>query len=762
MVWAVLAFIGVFLPFVFLGSHLFERKRPFLMIFALGISFVLGFVFCVRHHQGHYLGLDSMAYANLSDAIRSGRPLVSTDSLISQVPQSLQSAFLYRPLSSNKGRFCRPTRDTAFQINFQKSAESRPFFQPFLPLAEAGSFLKRNFIPCIGALFFLLLLWSAIRKTGARGILPSIALLSSTPYFFWFFRGEFSECLAFPLLAIVLLANGTNSLRGSFSYWIAAFAIGYSVCFHPTAFSYAIPIAFLSLLNSKSWQERSALFCGGFFGFAPLWLCTRYVCSPYGNWTQWSSLQKIFTSNLEHSVLFCAVVALFFFSVVILSLLKSKSIQTKIHASIQKIPLWAWITFAFLPFLFLLASSSVIRSRLCLAFCFAWKSWHFAPLFLWGIGSYAILRSKNQKLCLTWLLFTWVSSLFFLVLGQEAMVNHGRIAGVWGFRRLLPIVLMNAALFAIPITELWLSLKKRVVRHALIASMVVASLLNFTLSPKAYLGIDGRGSEKFVREISNFLDEEGNPLVIFDYFPHSTPFSSSPNRNVLGLGEHARNQWPEVIDWLAAVAKTGSVFVASSYSPVSLEKDFLLAPVRNFSFTEEHLVSHHFLDVRPKSKLLRNSFSRVLPLPDNQLLQQQISFDGSPIGLRGNWFFKRSGGAWSESESYVLGPLPQPGTNVVLRMEASWFPPDDMPSNRLVHIDFPGNPYAAFQSFQSGRETNELAFISYKPLPKVGLYRLKASSLYDPAKYGLNGYPNDLGLFFHSISIEQVIENRPK
>ena len=754
-----LAFLAILLPMAFFLARLLQGARKVPSAVAMLLAACWGAFLFLAHHEDVYSGLDTMAYGTMADAFAEGRPPVSRDTFLDSLPEAVADAAHYRPRRAPDGVPAnRRTRDCAFELSGRAGRTlSRPFYIPAYSLAAAGSRLGRCFLPLLGALWTALLLLAAIRRNGLAALLPAGAILLATAYPAWFFRGDYAEAAGAILASAVWLSHSARPFRRPAAFAAAGFALGYSLAFHVTALLVATPIAFALFLESPKNRSR-ALLAGGIVGFAPLCLLPRLVCAPYGDWTHPTRLLRIAGAATEHAVLVAAALGLAALVAFAAAVGGTPRVRRVLRNASRRAGAWPWLVLALLPAVLLVAAPSPARQLLRQALPFAWGSLRAPALLLAALAAFAILRTPRRPgRALLFTLVSWAALVFLLVLGKEATANGGRPAGIWGFRRLLPPLLAFAALSARPLSNHFAAVAARGgrTRLALAAALAVAMVANPLRSPTAYFAVNGRGSEAGARRVAAVLDSFGAAPVVFDYFPHAAPFAASPSRRVIGLGVHARPHWPVIADWVADVARTGTAYVVSSYTLPTLEDGFALEPVACVDFTKMDVKARAFLDAVRVPNTLTNAFARAVPLdsPSSPPRAQSISFSGSPIGLRGDWLFTRKGDVWSRGTSGVVGPLPSPGTNVVAKFDVSWTPPRGGPSNQLVCVTFPGNLYLSVIRVAAGRHVVETAFVSDRPLAQVGPYTFASPTPFSPAAFGLKGYPDDLGVVFHSLTL---------
>ena len=765
MVLATLVAVSFFGALLFFAGRLLAPRGFAAQGAALAFAAAAGFFFCACHHQDMLSGLDSAAYAILADDLRAGVPLAGDDVLYSSVPPEIAEAFLYRPRFVAGSPSLRMTRSLAHELREKPEGgfSHRPFYMPAHSMAAAGSRLGRCFMPVAGALFVAVLLLAAVRGGGAAALLPAVAALTATAYPAWFFRGDYAEGAASVLVLSALSSHLAKPFRRAFAFALAGFAAAFSMSFHLTALLLAGPVALLLLFDTPGGRQRLALLAGLLAGFAPLGLTTRFLCAPYGDWTRLSVLRAIVFSATEHAAMAGALAVLAALCAIAGVLACSPALRLRSGRLVRAIPHAAWIALAMLPAVLLAAAPGDTGAKFRLALVFGAKSLRAPVLILAAILLAALLRAPRRMVLLS-VMFAWCACVFLLVFGQESFATHGPAAGIWGFRRLLPPVLAFAPVFAVAAGRAASSLRSRSWRRLAIAALVVAALANPVRSPVAYfetdgdgmwIPIDGYGTDEFVREMRAEIDSLGADLVVFDYFPHHVPFAAE-GRPVLGLAPHAYCRWPEVAGWLAEKAKGGKVWFASSYRLPEAEEPFAFAERRSLLMERWIVKSKTFLDAHTVRDVADITLARIVPFGDGESAQreQSLAFDGSPVALRGTWEKARRGGMWSREGAGFAAPLPQPGMAAVVEFDVAWTPPEGGPESQLLRIDYPGNPYVAVVKIKSGRHTVKTEFVSEKPLPSVGIYTVSAPRPFDPAKFGMRGYPSDLGAIFLGVRVK--------
>ena len=773
---ATMAFCATALPLAFLLPRAL-RGGGWKAAVTAAVAALLSGAFLLSHpHQDDYSGLDTACYGFLADAISTGVPLVSHDARADQMPRAVARALRYRPkrIEGSDVR-CRPTRDCVFEV--KKGRLLRPFYSPLFSLAEAGSGLRRLFMPALGTVWIALLFAVAYRKGGLWGVPAAAALLLATPYPTWFFRGEFADGAAAILATAVFLSHSARPFRSTAAFAVAAFALGFSASLHMTALLFASPTALFLLSSASRPRQRIAVAIGLVAGFAPAVFITRFVCAPYGDWTRLSRVARMAAGAPEHLVLFIMAVALAALVAAAVFTGADSPLRRRLVGVVRAIPPWALLAAALVPL-----AASVFEPA---GFRYAAKSLGLPALAVFAIGVVALAcRSTGNAHRLVFVLFFWASCAMALILGAEAAANHGRVAGVWGYRRILPAVLALAAALAAPLAA-WLGqcaapcqrggagavpsqcggtraapLTLWLLRLALLAVAIAAPLS----CPTAYFAVNGCGGTALAGEVRRAIEAAAPDLVVFDYFPHAVPFAWDRRRHVVGLGAHAASKWPRVARWIARRARKEKVLVVSSYRMAAMERLFALEPVATVSNGVSNVKSRTFRDAATERATIVNTLAWVVPFRGNRAgaRKQEVWPGGSPVGLRGAWFNpgakKGLDGAWSRAGAGIVGPLPSPGKNVAATFDLSWFPPKGGPSNQIVRVDYPGNRYVALMKVTAGRHEISLTFVSEDPLADTGVYTIATPKPYDPAQYGMTGYPPDLGIFVHAARLERAGE----
>lgn len=349
--------------------------------------------------------------------------------------------------------------------------------------------------------------------------------------------------------------------------------------------------------------------------------------------------------------------------------------------------------------------------------------------------------------------------------------------GLWSHRRMLPTALLLVSVLTPGLAAaLATALARRpsAVRLAALAALVLAGGANLARWPAAFTTLQDRGATGWAAETATLIGTDR--WVVFDYYPHAVPYMAGLRHRVLGLGEHARDAWPDVAAWLNRLRAGGEdVWVATSWSPRTLELGARLTPVERRTGRFPRVDAKAFLPAVRRSRTVSNTFLRweALPAADSDAgrdaaLAQDVVLDRGPIGLRGPWGAHRTLRAadgsplparWSREGSAVVGPVPPPGGRVRIRVDGVAGGAGgraralhiDTPWQARVRITLPPGPAAA--------TVEALVEIpAAQPMPdRTGLYVFTAVEPYDPWREdGIRGYADDLGAVIHRVRIEAL------
>lgn len=712
---AFFATLLVFVPLLFLAGRTIAgtSARTKCALAAVSTSFLL--FCCIFRHQDCYRGLDSMMYGNIAKAFRSGVQAVHPDTFFSSVPEDAQQAFLYKKRdkpSTKKG-----SHDKTFVLDSGNVA--RPWFMVMHSLVSSA-LPDGLFVPLLGTIWLAMLFAVCCRGTGVGGICVFLVIVFATPYPLWFFRDDFAEVAGSALVASTLLSHSAKALERPWEFAVVAFLLGFATAFHRSVFLFALPVAILLFADGKNARNRIAVLAGFAVGISALVLETRFVSAPYGDWTQEGESMELLGRYSTHLI--------------------PKSL--------------ACFLLGFPP---AAKSAGILLPALFIAGCFA------------------IFRDKRTGLA--WKLLPVVLLLlWFPCINRLGRDEHaGSIVGIWNFRRLFPGVLVPLSLFARPLSGLAagvLSGKRpppaRIPapwRNAtLLAAAAALCVFSVARNPAAYFAVEGKGSRGIADEVGAELDRLKPDLVVFDYFLHHLPFVFNGRFEVLGIGEGAHADWESAAEWLARVAETQRVVVVSSWTPPPAEKGFSFRETAKIDREYEGVVSKAFMDATVQKRRIVNTIllaeCRGAGEPAGASEAQvsfSLPFDGGPLGMRGDWTPAPRGGFWSRPSSGFVGPLPRAGHPVEAVLDLSWTPPDPGFPGRDMTIECPGSSVAF--PVGEGRTTNTLVFASNESSEgdAIGEYRVSVTPAFDPGQYGTGGFPEDLGVVFHSVTLRPAV-----
>lgn len=725
--------------------------------FILAAAAVLSLALCLPPHEDIFTGLDNSSYRLMAEALSEGRPLTGPDEAAKLVPEELRSSLMYRPAGS------RPTRDCVFQIS-RKTSETVPFFMPGLPMAAAGSRMTARFPLLIGAFWIILL---CIRISRGRrpfaALVLSAVLILATPFPLMFSRGYFADVAGAFLACAPLLACGRKSLRNSF---FSGFLAGAAISIHPVNILVAAPVIIYLVLSEEKLKHGLTLAASALAGLVPLFLITRYICHPYGDWTRLDNLRAIFASTGEHAALGAGALLLALLLVAAFAMAYCGPVRKRLSALLDRVPAPLWIAAALIPALaapFCGNSGAIVRK----GFAVFPGGYGISGLAAVVMIALAICFSRRaNSLKVLFVLLCWTSVPFALIKGMEVQV------GIWSFRRLAPtaIALISAGALCVSshpampaaVSDFFSRLRlprfvtTAFARNGFLAACVLLLLASFIRSPLSFIGVNEEGAVRLRDSVQKEIATAD--VAFFDYFPHSVPFACKSARPVYGLGTFAYSKWPEIEKWLVSTASTGRMVIATSYSPCAVEKGVILKDTAGGG-VRSSLTYPKSPAVIPAKKAEREISLTVMDVVPASRAQAELAdmvqrkvFDGGPMGIRGDWHYVPGRkGAWSRGNSSVIGPF-APG-HVTMTLDVEWFPPSKEFDRQSIYIHTPwGNNEYAFE-MPGGRYTIFLRMSYTGETAGVGEYRLVAPKPYSPAMYGQKGYPDDLGIFVHSVEI---------
>jgi len=756
---AILTFVAILWPLAAVWAwvapavcEFLQRRAPGLALATVALWLLGGVFLFSLSHDDVFTGLDEAAYRSLAHGFGNNYGLVAQDTVLARVPPELRQAFLYSP-------GVRPTRNRTHQVTDPQSLTLRPYFNPLLPLAAAGGqpLLSPDwFVPLLTFLWLGLVLTIAASLGGWWGLAAGTALLLGTAWPAWFGRGFFAETPAAILTAALLAGNLLRPLRGAMLP-TAGFALGLAVSLHPTLIFVSAPVALGLLAGQKRARDGLLLLAGGLLGLLPIWLLTRWVCSPYGNWTRWATLRHMLAVLPEHRAVFLALLLGLAGLAVAVSGLCHARLRRRIARLLLSIPPRVWLLVALLPPLTMLLLPGPVGATLrCGALAF-WTGVRIPYALLLLLAGWATLWTNRRPSRAIWLAgLCWAALFAAFLKGVETPV------GIWSQRRLVPVWLPLVTLLAICLADARRYFVAKSWRTAAALLLLAAGgLANLIRWPVPYLIPNEKGASRWVTATAGLLPAEG--WVIFDYFPHAVPYMNRLDNCVLGLDEKSHDRWPAVMDWLGTLVGTQEVWLATSWSPCRLEEAVRLEEVAVRAGNFPLVRAKEFFPARGSMRKVSNVFQRLVPLAAGEALVQEKIFDGSPLGLRGQWGPLRPlmaagpPAAWSRQNCGIVGPLPQPGETVEILLEAA--AGRKTPQTIRLLPPWAGAELTLEVPTAAGVVGG---FLQRPPAVAVGeasatgIYRLQAATPYDPATDGLGGYPDDLGVLVRRIVIRVV------
>ena len=698
-------------------------------------------------HEDVFAGLDVAAYRKLAHVFADGRGFHDRDALLEEVPATIRTHFYYRSGSS------RPTRDLVFQLSGRDDLDTEPFFMPTMSLAAAGmspGLSPDLFLPLLGALGLALVLAAGFCGGGGWGLLAVAALALGTAWPAWFLRGFYAEGLGAVLVSGVVAAASARPLRGGMAA-LAGFSLGLAVSFHPTLVVLSGPVALGLMLEGSNRKKALAVAVGMLAGLFPFWALTRWVCAPYGDWTRWATLKEMVFSVPEHRAVALALAGMGLVFAAGLWTGFRPSVRAKVRRLDSLATPWGWLAVWGLPWLGVAICPDGIGGTLRSGSESVWSGirWPFALLLLAGVGT--ILAKQRPLRERFWLAALGGAALFFIFIkGLETPV------GLWSQRRFLPVVLTGIALLAAPLSVALAAAASRWPRAKWLAAsgVMAAGLWNMVHWPTAYFTVNERGATAWTQEIAQRMGT--NRWVVFDYYPHSVPYAAGLKHRVLGLGESSRSHWPEVMGWISSLAQTEEVWVATSWSPCALEKDFRLEPLFSTTGSFPIVKTKDFFPAVRGERIVQNTIFRLVPLRPGEAIIQTKDMDGGPMSLRGPWGETREGASWTREGSGLLGPVPPQGGRVLFEADCAWTPPSEDWTEQILRVASPWGGEALRLTVPAGSHVAKgvLARPADDPeRPATGLYSFRADRPYNPAEQGLRGYPPDLGVQIRRIII---------
>ena len=692
-----------------------------------------------RPHDDSFTGLDNMTYRHLAQAFLEGRGFHDPDTVLGGVPAELRENFLL-----HRGPVGRPTRDRVFSLSGWQSVQTKPFFMPTLPLAAAAQapvLAPERFVPLMGALWLALVLAAGFCAGGGWGLVSTAALVLGTAWPAFFLRGYYAEGVGSLLIGGVMATAALRPLRG-FMAAVAGVALGLSISYHPTMVVLAVPAGLALLLEWREWKTGSAVLAGMIAGFFPFWALTRWVCQPYGDWTRWEKLKRLIFLAPEHQAIAVVVGVLAVFSAVALWAGFRPKVRAWLQRADERLTPWGWMAACGLPLAVVYLFGGMADEALRKGAVATWSGlrWPYGLLVLAGAGT--VLSKRRRFRERFWLAaLCWGALLFLFIKGVETPV------GLWSQRRFLPVIVTGLSLLAVPFAAGVAGLSGRGWKILVGIGVVWAGAANLVRWPVAYRIVHEQGAAGWVREMAAAMGPER--WVVFDYYGHSVPYAAGLKHRVLGLGEPSRDHWPEVAEWLAEAVRDREVWVATSWSPCTLEEEARLEPVRTAEGRFPVVRTKDFFPAEPGERVVLNTLLRWKPLAPGEAWIQDKTMDGSPLGLRGPWGSIRRGAAWTREGSGIIGPVPERGGRVRCEFECAWSAPETAWPEQVLRVEPPWGGEALRLEVAEGERKVEGELKRPEDdgeRPATGVYRFRTERPYDPGRHGVHGYASDLGV----------------
>jgi hypothetical protein len=533
---------------------------------------------------------------------------------------------------------------------------------------------------------------------------------------------------------------------------VAGFALGFSAALHPTLLLVALPLAGVLMLERPRVRESVLLAGGCLLGLLPFWWMTRTICHPYGDWTRLDRLVALLGATREHALLAASLLLLTVLAGGALALGFHSAARARLRRLDARLRPWGWAAVSLAPLLLIACLPGSPGATLREGARAVWTGIRVPGALLLLGGGAAVLRQgrpARERILLAAL--AWLSLFFLFLKGLEVP------AGIWSLRRFLPVLLPLLALLAAPLAAACASLRSIGRRAVVAALLLIAGTANLARWPAAFLQVNEAGATAWTTRVAQSLGPER--LVVFDYFPHSAPYAGNPQTRVLGLGETTRAQWPELAGWLAGVARTSEVWIATSYMPVGIEEDLRLEPVMAVTGRFPVVKSRHFLPADRGERLVSHVFLKAVPVTaDTPPTLQEKVLDGGPLGLRGPWGAVRARGMWTRQGSAIIGPYPAAGTMVRFEAEVEWTPPEPAWERQRLFVAPPWGGEPLVCTVTSGVATVS-GLWTVPPVVErtpTGWYRFSVEKPFDPLAYGQRGYDADLGVLLRRVTIHML------
>ncbi len=727
-----------------------------LFIVIAATSFLL-----MRPHEDSFTGLDTSCYRLMAHAFTAGRGLHDVDQTLLNMPPQQRRAVLLE-----YKHWGRDTRDRSFEIPSLANCVTQPYFYPFLPMAATGLETVTRvipgdyFIPLVGVLFFTVILVAGAATGHLAGWIAALALLLGTPLPLYFFRGYYAEAAGAALAALVLLGQAYEIHRPAFRF-SAPILLGLAVCFHPVAIALSLPALILILADPGRTRRGTWLSLAGFgIGLAPLPAMTRWGCQPYGDIIDIRVLLGSLASNDVHRLL--AIFVMAFILAVGIAIFSSPRLKSWIR---NKATVLMDNRFLFLACLLLALTPLLLPVALWPGKKLVIVGLHeFQDSVRWGYGLILLAGviatfSRTAPLFSRALLILAVllSPLFFYLKGFEQM-------GLWSQRRLVPLALLLIVALTPALSLLCGRYSsRRWLGAGFIALLVAATLANPLRWPAPWLARHEHDTAAWVAGLASKL---GTDLTAFDYHPYAVPFSLMPHARVIGLSQYGLPALPGLMNWISTRATREPVLVVTAYDNPGLEDGMTLTSRSHEAFTTTRVVSKTSLPAETRLHTFEMEILTVSAVTNQHSLSVHKILDDGPLALRGSWGRGspiQDGNTllparWSREGCGIIGPIPEPGQPVSLTVVAA-ASRDDGVDGQILRIQPPWAGPALSLVISNGL-TRASGLLTRPPatfasVARTGIYRIFATTPYNPGRVGIRGYEPDLGAQIHSITINE-------
>ena len=759
--------------------------QTFLFLLIAGSAILL-----LRPHEDTFTGLDTSCYRLMARAFTGGRGFHDVDKTLLSLPPGQRRSVLLE-----YEHWGRDTRDRSFEMPDINTAETKPYFYPFLPLAASGLETTTHWIsgdtfaPFMGFLFFVAILCTGAARGNLPGLLAVAALLVGTPLPAYLMRGYYAEAIGAELVALVLLGRSLSLQTRGFKI-VAPILLGFGMCFHPATIILSFPALAILLFDPTLTRRGIVLTLAGFaVGLAPFVLATLWVCQPYGDIANWKVIRHNLSVDAVHRLVAVFIVLsgiVFGWGLFGPRRLKARII-TACSALLDNPAVFDFVLlFALLPF----AAMTTLMPDKALVWTGLHEYWDGIGLgygLILVIGLIAAFYPTNPTISRAILvLAVLVAPLFFYLKGFEQM-------GLWSQRRLLPLTLLLIVSLAPALASFCGQTLRR--HHRLwtiltVVAVVGLALINPIRWPAPYVVRHEHGASQWVSTVADKLDSH---FTFFDYHPYSVPFALLSHTRAVGLSEYGQSAFPGLAHWLASLAKQEPVLWVTAYSNPGLEDGVVLKERSRETITLKQVVSKTALPAEARDRVIEMRILEVRPITNQTSLSAHKILDDGPLAIRGTWGCGspiRVGtdllpSRWSREGSGIVGPVPPPGQSIRISIAAAASRDDGLNGQLLKILPPWGGPMlelAVSNDFTrvcgvmarpvmedscrgvAGRRPRAPTSGAPTPAPvtgplegsSTGVFRIYAETPYNPGKAGIRGYPPDLGARIHSITIEMI------